>query len=231
MNDRAICPNAAFPDLTDPAARRRRARTIRTLRASLNTAGRRVRRGGPDETLRGSSPTSSAGARDGRICGQGARRADRRGPAAHAAWGASAGRTSTRACSRSRRDAYLNEMGITSVLRRRGAPLCDAVQDPDDETGRRRAGRRRPLRALHARDEGAAARRVAGRERDAAARLASCSTRSAARPATCARSTTAPAGTVINGGTFTVSAALGRQGRSTPSATSCCTTSAPATAS
>jgi len=133
VNDRAICPSGEFPDRGAHSHVPREA-TLRTLRASLNTLGdgfvEAIANGAllrlADEQCRRSR---------GEICGQavlvpvleagGRLRVGRFG------WkGQHASLLSFSA------DAYLNEMGITSaLLPEEVTPVCDAVDDPEDEAG------------------------------------------------------------------------------------------------
>ena len=115
-------------------------------------------------------------------------------------------------------DAYSNEMGISDA-----APPAGAVEQRPRAAGGHRSRspvsrvspttrqRRHPaVRRLHARDQGAAARRHRRRDQDsrrgetlfASVGCASCHTPTIV---------TAPAGTAINGGAFTVPAALGNK--------------------
>src|SRR5438552_14524320 len=68
VNDRAICPNAAFPD-SEIQERVPDGETIRTTRLSLNLLGDGFVEAVPDETLRGIA-RAQCRATHGKICGQ-----------------------------------------------------------------------------------------------------------------------------------------------------------------
>src|SRR5262249_33620111 len=133
MNDRSICPNAEFPDLTGqervPATE-----NVRALRASLNTLGDGFIEAIPSSTLKQLASDQCSQSR-GSICGKvigvpvleagGALRVGRFG------W-----KNQHASLLSFSADAYLNEMGITSVLQpKEVAQLCDAIQDPEDQIG------------------------------------------------------------------------------------------------
>lgn len=206
VNDRAICPNAAFPD-TEIQERVPATETIRTTRLSLNLLGDGFVEAVADETLLGLARTQCRAAH-GRICGQALRvpiveapgetRVGRFGwKDQHASLLSFAG------------DAYLNEMGITNRLfPDEVTTLCNTVAEPNDQPGPDgladvdhfarfvRAAKTPP------RDSELAATPKAQRGSALFERTgcAICHVRTL---------TTAATGTAINGGTFTLPPALG----------------------
>ena len=207
VNDRAICPNAQFPD-TEIQERVPLKETIHSLRLSLNTLGDGFVEAVADETLLNLARAQEAQSA-GKIHGQalyvpvveapGHTRIGRFGwKDQHASLLSFAG------------DAYLNEMGITSRLfPDEVTTICNTAQEPNNRPG---AGGlddvdqfARFMRASKAppRDEVLAASREArhGSELFDQIGCAVCHVRSL---------TTAPAGTPINGFAFRVPDALGR---------------------
>jgi CxxC motif-containing protein (DUF1111 family) len=206
VNDRAICPNAAFPD-KEIQERVPDTETIRTFRLSVNLLGDGFVEAIADQTLIDLSKQQCKSSRR-KICGQilyvpiveapGQMGIGRFGwKDQHASLLSFAG------------DAYLNEMGITNRLQPNEVTnLCNTISEPNDTPG----------------PDGLAdvdhfARFI--RATKAPARDAQLASGAAARKglalfdkigcATChvETLTTAPAGTRINGGTFTIPAALG----------------------
>ena len=208
VNDRTVCPNAEFPDI-DAASHVPRSEKIQALRISLGVLGDGFVEAIPSETL-----VALAGEQcrrsGGRICGQVVRV-----PVLEAQGSLRVGRFGWKAQHASllsfSADAYLNEMGITSRLQPdEVATRCDAIEDPEDETGPdglddidRFA---RFMRALPAppRDEAIAREpdAVAGEERFREIGCETCHVKT---------HVTAPAGSVVNGGAFTVPEALGNK--------------------
>jgi CxxC motif-containing protein (DUF1111 family) len=206
VNDRAICPNATFPD-SEIQERVPETETIRTLRASVNLLGDGLVEAVDDTTLirisRNQCRTTL-----GKICGQaiqvpiveapGETRVGRFGwKDQHASLLSFSG------------DAYLNEMGITSRLfSDEVTGICNTISEPNDKpdsTGLSDIDRfARFVRATKApaRDSLLAARPRARSGSAAFDRIgcATCHIRTL---------TTAPAGTTLNGGTFTIPPALG----------------------
>jgi CxxC motif-containing protein (DUF1111 family) len=206
VNDRAICPNATFPD-SEIQERVPETETIRTLRASVNLLGDGLVEAVDDTTLirisRNQCRTTL-----GKICGQaiqvpiveapGETRVGRFGwKDQHASLLSFSG------------DAYLNEMGITSRLfSDEVTGICNTISEPNDKpdsTGLSDIDRfARFVRATKApaRDSLLAARPRARSGSAAFDRIgcATCHIRTL---------TTAPAGTTVNGGTFTIPPALG----------------------
>jgi CxxC motif-containing protein (DUF1111 family) len=206
INDRAICPNSAFPAL-EIQERVPDTETIRTLRTSLNLFGDGFVEAVPDETL---TEIAARQCREthGRICGRaisvpvleapGKSRIGRFGwKDQHASLLSFSG------------DAYLNEMGITSrLLPADITSLCDTVKDPEDAAGPdgltdidRFA---RFIRATKAPPRDAQLAETADAKKGSALFDSVGCVRCHVRTME-----TAPAGTPINGGSFTVPPALG----------------------
>src|ERR1700692_3541933 len=133
VNDRAICPNAAFPD-KEIQERVPETETIRTFRLSLNLLGDGFVEAIADQTLIDLSKQQCKSSH-GKICGQilyvpvveapGQMGVGRFGwKDQHASLLSFAG------------DAYLNEMGITNRLQPNEVTnLCNTVSEPNDTPG------------------------------------------------------------------------------------------------
>jgi CxxC motif-containing protein (DUF1111 family) len=206
VNDRAICPNGAFPD-KEIQERVPQTETIRTFRLSLNLLGDGFVEAVADRTLVDLS-AHQCKASHRKICGQilyvpiveapGQMGVGRFGwKDQHASLLSFAG------------DAYLNEMGITNRLQpSEVTSLCNTVQEPNDTPGPDGLSDidhfARFVRATKApaRDAQSAASAAAQKGLGLFNKIGC---------ATCHVETlrTAAAGTKINGGTFTVPAALG----------------------
>jgi CxxC motif-containing protein (DUF1111 family) len=206
INDRAICPNGAFPNI-QLQERVPATENIRTLRTSLNLLGDGFIEAVPDETLQ-SIAADQCRKSHGKICGKtisvpvleapGKYRIGRFGwKDQHASLLSFAG------------DAYLNEMGITNRLQpTEVTTLCDTVPDPEDQPGPDGLADidhfARFVRTTKAppRDTQLAQTADAQKGSDLfdSVGCAVCHVRTLE---------TAPAGTAINGGTFTVPDALG----------------------
>src|ERR1700688_618093 len=206
VNDRAICPNAAFPD-KEIQERVPETETIRTFRISLNLLGDGFVEAIADQTLIDLSKEQCKSSHR-KICGQvlyvpiveapGQMGVGRFGwKDQHASLLSFAG------------DAYLNEMGITNRLQpNEVTKLCNTVSEPNDTPGPDGLSDidhfARFIRATKApaRDSALANSAVA-QKGSALFDKIGC--------ATChvATLTTAPTGTKINGGTFTIPVALG----------------------
>jgi CxxC motif-containing protein (DUF1111 family) len=206
VNDRAICPNGAFPD-KEIQERVPETETIHTFRLSLNLLGDGFVEAVADQTLIDLSKQQCKSSH-GKICGQvlyvpvveapGQMGVGRFGwKNQHASLLSFAG------------DAYLNEMGFTNRLQPNEVTnLCNTVSEPNDTPGSDGLSDidhfARFIRATKApaRDaalaSGAAANKGLGLFQKIG--CASCHVETL---------TTAPAGTKINGGTFTIPAALG----------------------
>lgn len=206
VNDRAICPNAAFP-AEEIQERVPETETIRAFRISLNLLGDGFVEAIPDQTLIELSKQQCKSSH-GKICGQvlyvpiveapGQMGVGRFGwKDQHASLLSFAG------------DAYLNEMGITNRLQPdEVTKLCNTVSEPNDTPGPDGLSDidhfARFVRATKAPARDAElAKSAAGNKGEALFDKIGC--------ATCHVATlmTAAAGTKINGGTFTVPAALG----------------------
>lgn len=206
VNDRAICPNAAFSD-TEIQERVPDTETIRTFRISLNLLGDGFVEAVADQTLIDLA-AQQCKASHHKICGQ-----VLEVPIVEAAGQMSVGRFGWKDQQASllsfAGDAYLNEMGITNRLQPdEVTKLCNSVPEPNDKPGpdgmsdidhfaRFIRATKAPARDLQLAN-GAAAKR--GNRLFEEVGCATCHVETL---------TTAPAGTKINGNTFTIPAALG----------------------
>jgi len=206
VNDRAICPNAAFPN-NEIQERVPETETIRTFRLSLNLLGDGFVEAVADQTLidlAGQQCKSS----HRKICGQ-----VLQVPIVEAPGQMSVGRFGWKDQHASllsfAGDAYLNEMGITNRLHPdEVTKLCNTASEPNDTLGPDGLSDidhfARFIRATKApaRDSELASSAVVKRGNDLFDKIGC---------ATChvETLTTAPAGTKINGGTFTIPPALG----------------------
>ena len=206
VNDRAICPNGAFPD-KEIQERVPGTETIRTFRLSLSLLGDGFVEAIADQTLVDLSKQQCKSSY-GRICGQvlnvpiveapGQMGVGRFGwKDQHASLLSFAG------------DAYLNEMGITNRLQPNEVTnLCNTASEPNDTPGPDgladidRFARFIRATKAPARDAQLASSAAAQKGLGLFGKIG-CSTCHVATLAT------APAGTKINGGTFTIPAALG----------------------
>jgi CxxC motif-containing protein (DUF1111 family) len=206
VNDRAVCPSGAFLD-KEIQERVPETETIRTLRLSLSVLGDGYVEAIADQTLVDLSKQQCK-ASHGKICGQvlfvpiveapGQMGVGRFGwKDQHASLLSFAG------------DAYLNEMGITNRLQpKEVTSICNTAPEPNDPMGGDGLSDidhfARFMRATKAppRDQQVAVGATA-QKGSALFDKVGC--------ATCHvhTMTTAPAGTKINGGTFTIPAALG----------------------
>src|SRR6202011_5447304 len=206
VNDRAICPNGAFPN-NEIQERVPQTETIRTFRLSLNLLGDGFVEAVGDQTLIDLAEQQCKSSHR-KICGQ-----FLYVPIVEAPGQMGVGRFGWKDQHASllsfSGDAYLNEMGITNRLQPDEVTnLCNAVSEPNDTTG-----------ADGLADIDRFARFI--RATKAPARDAQLANGAAAKKglglfdkigcATChvATLTTASAGTKINGGTFTIPPALG----------------------
>jgi len=206
VNDRAICPNAAFPD-KEIQERVPDTETIRTFRLSLNLLGDGFVEATADQTFTDLAKQQCKNSH-GKICGQvlfvpvveapGQMGVGRFGwKDQHASLLSFAG------------DAYLNEMGITNRLQPdEVTKLCNTVSEPNDTPGPDGlADIDHFARFIRATKAPAPDAQLAGsavvQKGRALFESIGC--------ATChvAALTTAPAGSKINGGTFTIPSALG----------------------
>ena len=206
VNDRAICPNAAFAD-TEIQERVPETETIRTFRISLNLLGDGFVEAVADQSLIDLAEQQCKSSHR-KICGQ-----VLQVPIVEAPGQMSVGRFGWKDQHASllsfAGDAYLNEMGITNRLQPdEVTKLCNTAAEPNDTPGPDGLSDidhfARFIRATKApaRDSQLASSAVA-RKGEGLFDKIGC--------ATChvETLTTAPAGTKINGGTFTIPAALG----------------------
>ena len=206
VNDRAICPNAAFPD-KEIQERVPETETIRTFRLSLSLLGDGFVEAVADKTLIDLAEQQCKSSHR-KICGQ-----VLQVPIVEAPGQMSVGRFGWKDQHASllsfAGDAYLNEMGITNRIQPdEVTSLCNDTSEPNDKPGPDGLSDidhfARFIRATKApaRDSqlasGAAAKKGEGLFDKIG--CATCHVETL---------TTAPAGTKINGGTFTIPAALG----------------------
>ena len=208
VNDRAICPSAAFPD-TEIQERVPESETIRTTRLSLSLLGDGFVEAVSDRTLNDLSRNQCVSTH-GKVCGLVVYV-----PIVEAPGQFGVGRFGWKNQHASllsfSGDAYLNEMGITTQLfPDEVVRLCNTVSEPNDRPGPDGLADvdhfARFIRALKApaRDLTLAATPAARRGSDLFDKIgcAVCHVRTL---------TTAAAGTRINGGIFTIPAALGNK--------------------
>jgi CxxC motif-containing protein (DUF1111 family) len=206
VNDRAVCPNDAFPDV-EIQERVPDSESIRTMRISLSLFGDGFVEAVSDRTLIDLARNQCQKSH-GKVCGL-----VNYVPIVEAPGQAAAGRFGWKNQHASllsfSGDAYLNEMGITtSLFPDEVTRLCNTVSEPNDKPGpdgladvdhfaRFVRASKAPARDLKLADTPAARR---GSELFDKAGCAVCHVRTL---------TTAAAGTAINGGRFTIPAALG----------------------
>src|ERR1700726_3356516 len=206
VNDRAICPNGSFPD-KEIQERVPETETIRTLRLSLNLLGDGFVEAVADQTLIDLSKQQCKSSH-GKICGQ-----ILYVPIVEAPGQMGVGRFGWKDQHASllsfSADAYLNEMGITNRLQPNEVTnLCNTAAEPNDTPGpdglfdidrfaRFVRATKAPARDAQLISSAAAKRGLALFDKIG---CATCHVETL---------TTAPAGTKINGGTFTIPVALG----------------------
>jgi CxxC motif-containing protein (DUF1111 family) len=206
VNDRAICPNGAFPN-NEIQERVPETETIRTFRLSLNLLGDGFVEAVGDQTLVDLADQQCKSSH-GKICGQ-----ILRVPIVEAPGQMGVGRFGWKDQHASllsfSGDAYLNEMGITNRLQPdEVTKLCNTVAEPNDTPGSDGLSDidhfARFIRATKApaRDTQQAST-AASRKGWTLFEKIGCGT------CHTENMNTAPAGTKINGGTFTIPAALG----------------------
>jgi CxxC motif-containing protein (DUF1111 family) len=206
VNDRAICPNPAFPN-GEIQERVPETETIRTFRLSLNLLGDGFVEAVADQTLIDLAQQQCKSSHR-KICGQ-----VLQVPIVEAPGQMSVGRFGWKDQHASllsfAGDAYLNEMGITNRLQPdEVTKLCNTVSEPNDTPGPDGLSDidhfARFIRATKApaRDSQLASSAVAKKGNGLFDKIGC---------ATChvETLTSAPAGTKINGGTFTIPVALG----------------------
>ena len=208
VNDRAICPNGNFPN-TEIQERVPVTETIRTTRISLNLLGDGFVEAVSDQTLIELARKQCA-VSHGRVCGQ-----VLYVPLVEAPGETGVGRFGWKNQQASllsfSGDAYLNEMGITNRLfPDEVTNLCNTVQEPNDKPGpdgfadidhfaRFMRATKAPARDAVLAETPKA---IPGSKLFDKIGCSICHVRSL---------TTAPAGTKINGGTFTIPDALGQK--------------------
>jgi CxxC motif-containing protein (DUF1111 family) len=206
VNDRAICPNAAFPN-NEIQERVPETETIRTFRLSLNLLGDGFVEAVADQTLIDLAQQQCKSSHR-KICGQ-----ILQVPIVEAPGQMSVGRFGWKDQHASllsfAGDAYLNEMGITNRLQPdEVTKICNTVSEPNDTPGpdglsdidhfaRFIRATKAPARDSQLANSAAATKGVGLFIKIG---CAACHVETL---------TTAPAGTKINGGTFTIPAALG----------------------
>ena len=206
VNDRAICPNAAFPN-EEIQERVPETETIRTLRLSLNLLGDGFVEAVADQTLVDLAEQQCRSSHR-KICGQ-----TFQVPIVEAPGQMSVGRFGWKDQHASllsfAGDAYLNEMGITNRLQPEEiTKICNPAMEPNDTPGADGLSDidhfARFIRATKApsRDSQLASSAVAKKGFSLFDKIGC---------ATChvETLTTAPSGTKINGGTFRIPVALG----------------------
>src|SRR6266851_3757656 len=206
VNDRAICPNAAFSD-SEIQERVPETETIRTFRLSLNLLGDGFVEAVADPTMVDLAEQQCKSSHR-KICGQVVQV-----PIVEAPGQMSVGRFGWKDQHASllsfASDAYLNEMGITNRLQPdEVTKLCNTASEPNDTPGPDGLSDidhfARFIRATKApaRDSQVASSPVAKKGEGLFDKIGC---------ATChvETLTTSPAGTKINGGTFTIPVALG----------------------
>ncbi len=208
INDRAICPNAVFPD-KEIQERVPDTENIRTLRTSLNILGDGFVEAVADENLK-ELAARQCRETHGRICGKAINMPVLEAPGQYRigrfGWKDQHGSILSFAG-----DAYLNEMGITNRLQSAEVTtICDTVTDPEDRPGPDgfsdidrftrfiRATKVPPRDDWLAKTEDA----IKGSALFDSIGCRQCHVRTMQ---------TVPAGTLINGGTFTVPPALGNK--------------------
>ena len=206
VNDRAICPNAAFPS-QEIQERVPTTETIRALRLSVNLLGDGFVEAVADQTLIDAA-RQQCNSTNGKICGQ-----VLFVPIVEAPGQMGVGRFGWKDQHASLlsfvADAYLNEMGITNRLQPdEVTTLCNTAAEPNDKLGadgltdidrfaRFIRATKAPAPDLQLESSAVPRMGVGAFEKIG---CATCHIESL---------TTAPAGTKINGGTYTIPAALG----------------------
>jgi CxxC motif-containing protein (DUF1111 family) len=206
VNDRAICPSAAFPD-TEIQERVPDSETVRTTRISLSLMGDGFVEAVSDQTLIDLA-RSQCKSNHGKVCGLVIYV-----PIIEAVGRAGVGRFGWKNQQASllsfSGDAYLNEMGITTALfPDEVTKLCNTAPEPNDKPGPDGLGDidhfARFIRSLKAPPRDMTVAKTPAAMNGAALfdkiGCAVCHVRTLA---------TAPAGTQINGGAFTIPPALG----------------------
>jgi CxxC motif-containing protein (DUF1111 family) len=206
VNDRAICPNGAFPD-TEIQERVPDSEKVRTFRVSVNLLGDGFVEAVADETLRDLAKEQCHKSH-GKVCGLALRV-----PVLEAPGETAVGRFGWKDQHVSllsfAADAYLNEMGITNRLQPdEVTSLCNTVSEPNDKPGPDGLSDidrfARFIRASKAPPTDAT---LAGT--DKAKRGSEVFDKIGCNDCHVSSMTTAPPGTKVDGGSFTIPGALG----------------------
>ena len=206
VNDRAICPNAAFP-ATEIQERVPDTETIRTTRISLNLLGDGFVEAVADQALIDLARKQCA-KRQGKICGQALHVPILEAPGQMGVgrFGWKDQQASLLAFSA---DAYLNEMGITNkLLPTEVTLLCNTASEPNDTPGPDGLGDIDHF-ARFMRASKAPARDAQLAQTPKAMRGSKLFEKVGCSICHVPTMTTAPAGTKINGGTYAIPDALG----------------------
>ena len=206
INDRAICPNAAFPS-TEIQERVPDSEHIRTFRVSLNLLGDGFVEAVPDQTFVDLAKDQCKKSHH-KICGQ-----VLYVPVVEAPGVTAVGRFGWKDQQASllsfSADAYLNEMGITSRLQPDEVTnLCNTVQEPNDQPGADGLSDIDHF-ARFVRSTEAPARDAQVAQTDKVREGAALFDKVGCNICHVQTLTTAPSGTQINGGAFTIPDALG----------------------
>jgi CxxC motif-containing protein (DUF1111 family) len=206
VNDRAVCPNGAFPD-EEIQERVPDTEDVRTLRTSLNLFGDGFVEALSDQTLRDLA-AEQCKTTHGRICGKAILV-----PVLEASGKQAVGKFGWKDQQASllsfAADAYLNEMGITSrLLPDEITKRCDTVPDPEDQAEENGLADI-DLFARFVRATKAPARDRVLAATDDAKKGAALFDSVGCTHCHVQTLETAPAGTEVNGGAFTVPPALG----------------------
>jgi CxxC motif-containing protein (DUF1111 family) len=206
VNDRAICPSAAFPD-TAIQERVPDGETVRTTRISLNLLGDGFVEAVSDKTLIDLAQNQCKSTH-GKVCGL-AIYVPIIEATGHAAIGRFGWKNQHASLLSFSGDAYLNEIGITTALfPDEVTTLCNTVSEPNEKPGS--DGLTDVDRfARFIRSSKAPAQDVTFANTPAAIRGSQLFDKVGCGLCHVRTLTTAPVGTKINGGTFTIPAALG----------------------
>lgn len=207
VNQRAICPNGAFPD-TNIQERVPESEDIRSFRIALNLLGAGFVEAVPDSTFVAIANRQCQG--DRRICGLALKVPVLESPGATRV-GRFGWKDQHASLLSMSADAYLNEMGITnSVLPEEVTNLCNTVSEPNDKAGADGlADLDHFVRFLRATKAPARDARLSATA--AAQRGEALFTKIGCAVCHVPTLTTAPAGTSVNGGKFIVPDALGNK--------------------
>jgi CxxC motif-containing protein (DUF1111 family) len=207
VNQRAICPNRAFPD-TNVQERVPDSENIRTFRVALNLLGAGFVEAVPDSELIAIADRQCHS--DGGICGLALKVPVLESPGVTRV-GRFGWKDQHASLLSMSADAYLNEMGITNyILPEEVTNLCNTVSEPNDKAGKDGlTDLDHFVRFLRATKAPARDARLAATA--AAQRGEALFTQIGCADCHVPTLTTAPAGTAVNGGKFIVPAALGNK--------------------